>query len=56
MSQHKYTDEDIVYMMSDYAGRICGKCELHPACCNSCAINFIKEGCDLINCQKEEIE
>ena len=56
MSERKYTDEDVVYMMSAYAGRICGKCELHLACCNSCAINFIKEGCDLINRKNAEVE
>lgn len=57
MTEHKFTDEEIIAHMLAYCGRMCGKCEVAKSiCCDSCVILRIRDGVDLINRQKAEIE
>ena len=56
MTEHKFTDEEIMQRMLAYADRKCDSCEVFPTCCNSCVIAIIKAGVDLINRKKAEIE
>jgi predicted nucleic acid-binding Zn ribbon protein len=43
--------------MLAYADRMCNRCEVKDSiCCGSCFISRIKDGADLINRQKGEIE
>lgn len=57
MTEHKFTDEEIIAHMLAYCGRMCGKCEVAKSiCCDSCVILRIRDGVDLINRQRAEIE
>lgn len=57
MTEHKFTDEEIMQYMLVYADRMCNRCEVKDSiCCGSCFISRIKDGVDLINRQKAEIE
>ena len=56
MTEHKFTDEEIMQRMLAYADRKCDSCEVFPTCCNSCVIAIIKAGVDLIKRQREELE
>lgn len=56
MTEHKFTDEEIVAHMLAYCGRMCSKCEVAKSfCCGSCVILRIRDAIDLINRQKAEI-
>ena len=58
MSEHKFTDDEIVKGMNAYVTRMCNKCNVKDlgTCCGSCFITIISQGADLINRQKAEIE
>ena len=58
MTEHKFTDEEIIKLVRAYAERECGKCNVKDLgiCCGSCFIGAIKEALDLINRQKAEVE
>ena len=56
MTEHKFTDEEIIAHLLAYCGRMCGKCEVAKSiCCDSCVILRIRDGIDLINRQKAEV-
>lgn len=55
MTEHKFTDEEIMQHMLAYADRKCNLCEVSGVCCDSCIISRIKEGVYLINRQKAEV-
>ena len=57
MTEHKFTDEEIIKLVRVYAERECGKCNVKNLgiCCGSCFIGAIKEALDLIKRQKAEI-
>ena len=58
MTEHKFTDDEIVKGVNAYVTRMCNKCNVKDlgTCCDSCFITVISQSADLINRQKAEIE
>lgn len=58
MTDHKFTDEEIVELLRAYVERQCGKCNVKDLgiCCSTCFITAISQAADLINRQKAEID
>jgi hypothetical protein len=58
MTDHKFTEEDIIGILNAYVEIMCGKCNVKDlgTCCGSCFITAISQAADLINRQKAEIE
>lgn len=58
MTEHKFTDEEIVEILNAYVSKMCGKCNVKDldVCCSSCYITGISQAIDLIKRQKEETE
>jgi hypothetical protein len=56
MTEHKFTDDEIIKGMNAYTERMCNKCNVKDlgTCCGSCFITIISQGADLINRQKAE--
>lgn len=57
MTEHKFTDEQIIEGLNAYVSRMCDKCNVKDlgTCCDSCFITIISQGADLINRQKAQI-
>ena len=58
MTDHKFTDIEIIELLNAYVERMCGKCNVKDlgTCCGTCFITAISQAADLINRQKAEIE
>ena len=58
MTDHKFTDDEIIEILNAYVERMCGKCNLKgiDICCNTCFIKAISQAADLINRQRAEIK
>lgn len=58
MTEHKFTDDEIIEGLDAYVSRMCNKCKVKDlgTCCGSCFITVISQSTDLINRQRAEIE
>lgn len=56
MTEHKFTDEEIIKALESKAEAHCSVCETKEIVpCEHCVFHYIKNGVDLINRQKAEI-
>lgn len=58
MTEHKFTDDEIIEGLNAYVSRMCNKCNVKDlgTCCGSCFITVISQSTNLINRQRAEIE
>ena len=57
MTEHKFTDEEIIKALEGKAEAHCAVCEIKGIVpCEHCVFCYVKNALDIINRQKEEIE
>lgn len=58
MTDHKFTDDEIVELLRAYVEIMCGKCNVKDlgTCCDTCFITAISQAADIVKSRKAEIE
>lgn len=58
MTDHKFTDEEIIELLNAYVEIMCGKCNVKDlgTCCDTCFITAISQAADIVKSRKAEIE
>ena len=57
MTEHKFTDEEVIRALEGKAEAHCAVCEIKGIVpCEHCVFHYVKNALDLINRQREELE